>query len=85
MYAIKLGLFPMGILKGNAVVLPIILVIFIRKYDVENKHYIKGYLVISPLIKIRPDIERFFCITNLAFDKNIVSYISNNYVFVNLK
>lgn len=79
MYAIKLGLFPMGILKGNAVVLPIILVIFIRKYDVENKHYIKGYLVISPLIKIRPDIE------NLAFDKNIVSYISNNYVFVNLK
>lgn len=85
MYAIKLGLFPMGILKGNAVVLPIILVIFIRKYDVENKHYIKGYLVISLLIKIRPDIERFFCITNLAFDKNIVSYISNNYVFVNLK
>lgn len=85
MYAIKLGLFLMGILKGNAVVLPIILVIFIRKYDVENKHYIKGYLVISLLIKIRPDIERFFCITNLAFDKNIVSYISNNYVFVNLK
>lgn len=85
MYAIKLGLFLMGILKGNAVVLPIILVIFIRKYDVENKHYIKGYLVISPLIKIRHDIERCFCITNLAFDKNIVSYISNNYVFVNLK
>lgn len=82
MYAIKLGLFPMGILKGNAVVLPIILVIFIRKYDVENKHYIKGYLVISPLIKIRPDIERCFCITNLAYT---YSYISNNYVFVNLK
>lgn len=53
--------------------------------NVENKHYIKGYLVISPLIKIRHDIERCFCITNLAFDKNIVSYISNNYVFVNLK